>query len=72
MVNYMKHTGKFVAKHKGDPFYGNVTVATGAGQRWYTLKSDSSSITTDYASIDWDDFYVNNNKCKWRNNSLCF
>ena len=41
-----------------DPFYGNVTVATVAGQRWYTLKSDSSSITTDYASIDWDDFYV--------------
>ncbi len=41
-----------------DPFYGNVTVATVAGQRWYTLKADSSSITTDYASIDWDDFYV--------------
>ena len=41
-----------------DPFYGNVTVATVAGQRWYTLKSDSSSITTDYASIDWDDFYI--------------
>ena len=41
-----------------DPFYGNVTVATVAGQRFYTLKSDSSSITTDYASIDWDDFYV--------------
>ena len=32
-----------------DPFYGNVTVASVAGQRWYTLKSDSSSITTDYA-----------------------
>ena len=41
-----------------DPFYGNVTVPSVAGQRWYTLKSDSSSITTDYASIDWDDFYV--------------
>ena len=41
-----------------DPFYGNVTVATVAGQRFYTLKADSSSITTDYASIDWDDFYV--------------
>jgi len=41
-----------------DPFYGNVTVETVAGQRWYTLKSGSSSITTDYASIDWDDFYV--------------
>jgi len=41
-----------------DPFYGNVTVETVAGQRWYTLKAGSSSITTDYASIDWDDFYV--------------
>ena len=41
-----------------DPFYGNVTVASVAGQRWYTLKADSSSITTDYASIDWDDFYI--------------
>ena len=41
-----------------DPFYGNVTVATTAGTRWYTLKDGSSSITTDYASIDWDDFYV--------------
>ena len=41
-----------------DPFYGNVTVATVAGTRWYTLKASSSSITTDYASIDWDDFYV--------------
>ena len=41
-----------------DPFYGNVTVATVAGTRWYVLKSGSSSITTDYASIDWDDFYI--------------
>ena len=41
-----------------DPFYGNVTVATVAGQRWYTLKSSSSSITTDYSSVDWDDFYL--------------
>ena len=41
-----------------DPFYGNVTVASVAGQRWYNLKADSSSITTDYASIDWDDFYI--------------
>ena len=41
-----------------DPFYGNVTVATVAGQRWYTLKDGSSSITTDYAAVDWDDFYI--------------
>ena len=41
-----------------DPFYGNVTVATVKGTRWYVLKSGSSSITTDYSSIDWDDFYI--------------
>jgi hypothetical protein len=41
-----------------DPYYGNVTVASVAGTRWYTLKADSSSITTDYASVDWDDFYL--------------
>ena len=41
-----------------DPFYGNVTVATTAGIRWYLLKDGNSSITTDYASIDWDDFYI--------------
>jgi len=41
-----------------DPFYGNVTVATTAGTRWYTLKAGSSSITTDFSSVDWDDFYL--------------
>jgi hypothetical protein len=41
-----------------DPFYGNVTVASVAGTRWYTLKADSSSIATDFSSIDWDDFYL--------------
>ena len=41
-----------------DPFYGNVTVATVAGQRWYTLKDGSSSITSDYSAVDWDDFYI--------------
>ena len=46
------------ASGETDPFYGNVTVASVAGTRWYTLKSGSSSITTDYSSVDWDDFYV--------------
>ena len=41
-----------------DPFYGNVTVASVAGTRWYNLKAGSSSITTDYSSVDWDDFYL--------------
>ena len=41
-----------------DPMYGNVSVDTVAGQRWYELKSASSSITTDYGAVDWDDFYL--------------
>ena len=41
-----------------DPMYGNVSVETVAGQRWYELKAASSSVTTDYGSIDWDDFYL--------------
>ena len=41
-----------------DPFYGNVTVETTAGTRWYELKASSSSVANDYASIDWDDFYI--------------
>jgi len=41
-----------------DPFYGNVTVATVEGTRWYELKASSSNVANDYASIDWDDFYI--------------
>ena len=41
-----------------DPMYGNVSVETVAGTRWYELKAASSSVTTDYGSIDWDDFYL--------------
>ncbi len=41
-----------------DPMYGNVYVETVAGQRFYELKSASDSITTDYGSIDWDNFYL--------------
>ena len=41
-----------------DPFYGNVTVETSAGTRWYLLKAGSSNIASDYGSIDWDDFYI--------------
>ena len=41
-----------------DPFYGNVYVETVAGTRWYELKAASSSVTTDYGSVDWDNFYL--------------
>jgi hypothetical protein len=41
-----------------DPFYGNVYVETVAGTRWYELKVASSSVTTDYSAVNWDDFYL--------------
>ena len=41
-----------------DPMYGNVYVEVAAGTRWYELKASSSNITTDYSSIDWDNFYL--------------
>lgn len=41
-----------------DPMYGNVSVSTTAGQRWYNLKTDSTNIKDDYGSVDWDNFYL--------------
>ena len=41
-----------------NPMYGNTYVETVAGTRWYELKPASSSITTDYGYIDWDNFLL--------------
>ena len=41
-----------------DPNYGNVYIETVAGTRWYELLPSSSSITTDYGYIDWDNFLL--------------
>lgn len=41
-----------------DPMYGNVSVETTEGTRWYLLKTGSASATTDYGYIDWDTFYL--------------
>ena len=41
-----------------DPMYGNVSIDTVAGTRWYELKPSSSSINDDYGSVDWDNFYL--------------
>ena len=41
-----------------DPMYGNTYVETVAGTRWYELKPASSSLTTDYGYIDWDNFLL--------------
>jgi len=41
-----------------NPYYGNVSVDTVAGTRWYELKPSSNSLVTDYGYIDWDNFYI--------------
>jgi hypothetical protein len=41
-----------------DPMYGNVSVSTTAGTRWYELKPASDNIRNDYGSVDWDNFYI--------------
>lgn len=41
-----------------DPMYGNTSVDTVAGTRWYLLNPSSNSLTTDYGSVDWENFYI--------------
>lgn len=41
-----------------DQFYGNTYIETVVGTRWYLLKPSSSSLTTDYGYVDWDNFYL--------------
>lgn len=41
-----------------DPMYGNVSVDTTTGTRWYLLNTSSSDATTDYTAVDWENFYL--------------
>jgi hypothetical protein len=41
-----------------DPFAGNLYVEVAAGVRWNLLKTGSTSVTTDYGSVDWDSFFL--------------
>tara|TARA_R100001015_G_C4603926_1_gene158905 strand:+ start:331 stop:1140 length:810 start_codon:yes stop_codon:yes gene_type:complete len=41
-----------------DPMYGNVSIDTTAGTRWYKLKPTSSRPTEDYGAVDWNNFYL--------------
>jgi hypothetical protein len=38
------------------PYSWNITMETVAGQRWYLIKTGSTSLVTDYSKIDWDSF----------------
>jgi hypothetical protein len=41
-----------------DPMFGNVSVTTTAGTRWYELKEASTSLVNDYGAIDWENFLI--------------
>ena len=41
-----------------DPNYGNVYLETVAGTRWYEIKPASSSLTTDYGAVEWNNFLL--------------
>ena len=41
-----------------DPTFGNVSLETVAGTRWYELKPASSSLTTDYGAVEFENFYL--------------
>ena len=39
-----------------DPYYGNTIISTVVGQRWYLSKAGSTNIDTDFDSVNWDMF----------------
>lgn len=39
-----------------DPYYGNTIIQTVVGQRWYISKAGSTDIDTDFDSVNWDMF----------------
>lgn len=39
-----------------DPYYGNTIIQTVVGQRWYVSKAGSTDIDTDFDSVNWDMF----------------
>lgn len=46
------------ASGTGNSMYGNVSVETTTGQRFYELKTGSLGYDTDFNYIDWDNFYL--------------
>jgi hypothetical protein len=41
-----------------DKFYGNTSVETVAGTRWYLLNPAASDINHDYGFVDWNNFHL--------------
>lgn len=55
-----------------DPYYGNTIVPTVAGQRWYLSKAGSNNIDTDFDSVNWDMFTLEDTNSPYTINKLPF
>ena len=55
-----------------DPYYGNTIVSTVVGQRWYLNKSGSTNIDTDFDSVNWDMFTLEDTNSPYTINKLPF
>lgn len=55
-----------------DPYYGNTIVPTVVGQRWYLSKAGSTNIDTDFDSVNWDMFTLEDTNSPYTINKLPF
>ena len=55
-----------------DPYYGNTIVPTVVGQRWYLNKAGSNNIDTDFDSVNWDMFTLEDTNSPYTINKLPF
>ena len=55
-----------------DPYYGNTIVPTVVGQRWYLSKAGSTNIDTDFDSVNWDMFTLEDTTSPYTINKLPF
>jgi len=55
-----------------DPYYGNTIISTVVGQRWYLSKAGSTNIDTDFDSVNWDMFTLEDINSPYTINKLPF
>ena len=55
-----------------DPYYGNTIIPTVIGQRWYKMKASSTSVDTDFDSVNWDMFTLVDTASPYTINKLAF
>ena len=60
------------AAEPDDPYYGNTTVPTVIGQRWYLSKAGSTGVDGDFDSVNWDMFTLVDTASPYTINKLAF